>query len=66
MALGWGQRTGWDPGTMGRLARAAGATEQQVQAWLTGEVEPSTAQASAVMDALPHPATGAVLDGAHR
>jgi len=50
----------------GRLAQAAGATEAQVQSWLSGDVEPSTNQMSQIMDALPLPVTGvaaAALNG---
>lgn len=65
LALGFQSRTGWDPGTLGRLAKASGATEAQVSAWMAGEVQPTTAQALAVLDALPLPATGAAaLNGA--
>jgi hypothetical protein len=59
--LGWGQRLGWDSwddpgGRMGRICKAAGATEAQVQAWMSGEVQPTVSQALAVLDALPFPA----------
>lgn len=66
-AMGWQQRTGWDPGTMGHLAKAAGATEGQVSAWMRGDVQPTTAQALAVLDALPLPRVGAPeMNGAAR
>jgi hypothetical protein len=67
LALGFSQRTGWEPDVLGRLARASGATPEQVAAWLAGEAEPSTGQASQLMDALPLPVTGvaaAALNGA--
>jgi hypothetical protein len=48
------QRVGWNGG-MGRIAKAAGATEEQVVAWMAGECEPTAAQALAVLDALPLP-----------
>jgi transcriptional regulator with XRE-family HTH domain len=65
--LGWPQRMGWDPGTRGRLAKAAGVTESQVSAWLAGEAQPTTGQALALLDALPLPAVGAgELNGAAR
>lgn len=59
--LGWPQRIGWDNwddpgGGLGRVAKAAGATPGQVQAWMAGQAQPTTAQALAVLDALPLPA----------
>jgi hypothetical protein len=66
MLMGFGRRTGFEAGTTGHLAKAAGATMGQVQAWMAGEVMPTTAQALAVLDALPLPATGptaAALNG---
>ena len=65
LLLGFSQRTGWDPDAIGRLASASGATGEQVQAWLAGEVEPSTNQKSQIMDALPLPllVPAAVLNG---
>lgn len=65
MALGWQQRVGWE-GDAARLAKAAGATPAQVQAWMSGDVEPTTAQALAVLDALPQPVTRAEANGAAR
>jgi hypothetical protein len=66
MALGFQSRMGRESG-IGRLAKAAGATQPQVRAWLAGDVQPTTAQALAVLDALPLPAVGvAELDGAGR
>lgn len=56
MAAGWQSR--WRPGDTGKLAKAAGATPAQVRAWMSGEVQPTTAQALAVLDALPFPAVG--------
>ena len=65
MALGWQSRMGFDAGTAGRLAKASGATEAQVQAWMSGHAEPTVSQALAVLDALPLPATrAAALNGA--
>jgi len=67
LVMGFSQRTGWEPDVVGRLARASGATAEQVQSWLTGETEPSMGQASQIMDALPLPTTGvtaAALNGA--
>lgn len=66
-SIGFQGRMGWE-GDMGRLAKAAGATTAQVQAWMSGEVQPTTAQALAVLDALPQPAVGAPaeLNGAAR
>lgn len=58
LTVGFGSRMGWEPGTMGRLAKAAGATEAQVQSWMAGDAEPSTGQALALLDALPLPVTG--------
>ena len=66
LVLGFSQRTGWEPDVPGRLAQAAGATEAQVQSWLSGDVEPSTNKMSQIMDALPLPVTGvaaAALNG---
>ncbi len=52
MQLGlFGERAG-DRG-MGRLAKASGATEAQVRAWMAGEVAPTTQQALAVLAELP-------------
>lgn len=58
MAVGWQQRMGWS-GDVGILAKSAGATPAQVRAWMAGEAQPTTAQALAVLDALPLPATRA-------
>ncbi len=58
LALGFAQRTGGN-GDVGRLAKAAGATPAQVRAWMAGRAQPTTAQALAVLDALPLPSTGA-------
>ena len=65
LALGFPQRMGYDGATPGRLAKAAGASESQVRAWLSGQVMPTTSQALAVLDALPLPRVGAAeLNGA--
>lgn len=67
MAFGFQQRMGYSGETMGLLAKAAGATPAQVQAWIAGTVQPTTSQALAVLDALPLPAVGAAeLNGASR
>jgi hypothetical protein len=58
VAVGFQSRVGWEPGTPGKLAKAAGCTEETLAAWLAGEAQPSTAQALAVLDALPLPAVG--------
>jgi hypothetical protein len=61
------QRVGWNGG-LGRLAKAAGATEQTVQAWMAGEAEPTASQALALLDALPLPSAvpAEALNGAPR
>ena len=55
LMLGFSQRTGQDGAVIGRLAKASGATQLQVRAWMAGEAQPTTAQALAVLDALPEP-----------
>jgi hypothetical protein len=65
LTAGFQRRMGWEHG-LGRVAKAAGATEEQVQSWLDGSAMPTTAQALAVLDTLPLPVVGipaAALNG---
>ena len=59
LTSGFQQRVGWNAATHGLLAKAAGATPSQLSAWLSGSVAPTTAQALAILDALPLPPVGA-------